>query len=229
MAKFGESVWERESVRGAAEMSKGAFVNAVSAFTVFGLAIATVIGERTMTWTPGFWTFLGIGALIPFVGIGIAMFSQNWVVSFLGYLMVVCGMGAISGIAVGQYQINSVLVAFAATAGVTVVMSVIGAIIPKSLEHWSGYLLAGLLGLIAARFAQVVLMAYFGVSPGVWYMQLVEYVSTVVFSLYIIYDWNRAMHIQRTMDNAVDVALAIFLDVINLFLSLLRIFGDSKD
>ncbi len=43
------------------------------------------------------------------------------------------------------------------------------------------------------------------------------------FCGYIGVDWGRANQIERTVDNAIDSAAALYLDIINLFLRILRI------
>ena len=49
--------------------------------------------------------------------------------------------------------------------------------------------------------------------------------------MYIAYDVWRSQQFPPTMDNAIDSALDIYLDIINLFIDLLEIFGNksSKD
>ncbi|KXK08595.1 MAG: Inhibitor of apoptosis-promoting Bax1 [Microgenomates bacterium OLB22] len=49
-----------------------------------------------------------------------------------------------------------------------------------------------------------------------------------MFGAIIIYDLNRAMRIPYTHDNAIDVALGIYLDWVNVFIRLLRLFGILK-
>ena len=59
-----------------------------------------------------------------------------------------------------------------------------------------------------------------GISTGFF-----DFLFVIVFSLYIGYDWYKAQQLDRTKDNAIDVALEIYLDIINLFLRLLSLFG----
>lgn len=54
-------------------------------------------------------------------------------------------------------------------------------------------------------------------------------VAAAIFSLYIGYDWVKAQMYVKTVDNAVDSALDIYLDIINLFLQLLRILGSKNN
>jgi FtsH-binding integral membrane protein len=49
-----------------------------------------------------------------------------------------------------------------------------------------------------------------------------------LFCAYIIYDWNRALRLPYTVDNAIDAAVALYLDIMNLFIHLLRILGKSQ-
>jgi FtsH-binding integral membrane protein len=57
---------------------------------------------------------------------------------------------------------------------------------------------------------------------------IIDYIAAGIFSLYIGYDMYRASVIERNIDNAVDVALSLYLDIINLFLEILKILGKNK-
>ena len=219
---FGESVWER--TRGRDALGERAYLGAVSGFTVYGLVLASVIGYMTMDWKPGILGFLFIGLAIPIAGVFIALSSDHWPISLFGYTLIVVGLGAIIGPSVALYDTSVVMTAFAATAGVSIAMSVVGIVYPRLLLGWGGYFFAALFALLLVRVGQL-FMAGFGVSPTVWDWPFIDYAAALLFSLYIIYDWNRAMDLPKTIDNAVDAAVAIFLDIANLFINLLRIFG----
>jgi FtsH-binding integral membrane protein len=51
----------------------------------------------------------------------------------------------------------------------------------------------------------------------------VNYLGVGVFSLYVAFDMYRAANMPHTMDNAVDAGLALYLDIVNLFLTILRL------
>ena len=53
-------------------------------------------------------------------------------------------------------------------------------------------------------------------------------IGAVIFSLYIGYDYWKAQQYPKTVDNAVDSALDIYLDIINLFMRILSILGNGK-
>ena len=52
---------------------------------------------------------------------------------------------------------------------------------------------------------------------------IVDGLFVLIFSGYIGYDWARANRLPKTLDNAIDSAAALYLDIINLFLRLLRL------
>ena len=56
-----------------------------------------------------------------------------------------------------------------------------------------------------------------------------DWIAAGLFSLYIGYDIYRAQQFPKTVDNAVDSALDIYMDIANLFLRLLSIMGKKKD
>ena len=54
------------------------------------------------------------------------------------------------------------------------------------------------------------------------------WVGAGIFTLYIGYDWYKAQAYPKTLDNAVDSALDLYLDIINLFLKILRILAKAR-
>jgi len=224
---FGDSVWDRGR-SGPDELSKREYIAVVTLATVYGLVLSSVIAYFTLDWRPSFWMMIIVGFVIPIIGIVISAKSDEWTISLFGYTLLIFGIGAISGPAVSMLETGALMLALISTAGVTIVMSVAGIIYPKSLEHWGGYLFGGLLALLFVRIGQAILMSL-GIYESLWYIPLVEYGAVILFSLYIVYDWNRALRLTRTLDNAIDCAVAIFLDIINLFWTIARILSNNND
>ncbi|RBN36456.1 hypothetical protein DMN50_35435, partial [Priestia megaterium] len=50
-------------------------------------------------------------------------------------------------------------------------------------------------------------------------------IGTIVFSLYVLYDFNKMKHGEITEELVPILALSLYLDFINLFINLLRFFG----
>ena len=59
-------------------------------------------------------------------------------------------------------------------------------------------------------------------------LSLIDAGVAVIFAGYIGYDWSRAQAYPKTLDNAVDCAADIYVDIVNLFIRILSIIGNSK-
>ena len=57
---------------------------------------------------------------------------------------------------------------------------------------------------------------------------ILDWAVVLIFCGYIGYDWARANSIPKTIDNAVDSAAALYMDILLLFLRILRILGRSR-
>lgn len=154
------------------------------------------------------------------VGIFMAAKSNNPIVSFIGYNLVVVPIGAVLSVALQEYSAVDIKSAFLATAGVTVVMMGMATAKPQFFAGLGRTLFFSLLlGLIAE-----IVCIFFGIVTPIF-----NWLFVVIFSLYIGYDWHKAQSYPKTVDNAIDSALDIYLDIINLFIRLLEIFGKSDD
>ena len=51
----------------------------------------------------------------------------------------------------------------------------------------------------------------------------------LIFSGYVGYDWSKAQIFPKTLDNAIDSAADIYVDIVNLFIRILRIMGKKNN
>ena len=157
-----------------------------------------------------------------FAGTYISSKSNSPLISFLGYNLVVVPVGLVVSSAVYIYGgISSavVLQAIIFTAGITIVMICLSILYPEFFSKLGGILLGGLIGLIIVE----LIFLLFRIPQ-----TITSIFGAVLFSLYIGYDYWKAQQYPKTVDNAVDSALDIYLDVINLFLRILRILGSKS-
>ena len=215
-------IWER---RGDGTMSKNLFAFMVAVWTAVGIAASAVSAYISQSWELNLWFILGI-LVVAIVGVLIATASENPLVSLLGYILVAVPFGLMLGPIVALYTEASIIRVFFVTAGLVGVLGIIGAVIPDSLEGWGSWLLGGLTMLIIGYFI-VPIAGLFGL-PIDRALTWLDWIGVVLFSGYVIYDWNRAMRVSYTMDNAVDCALAVYLDFINIFIRLLSLMGTKK-
>jgi modulator of FtsH protease len=112
-----------------------------------------------------------------------------------------------------------VMNAAAATAAVTLGAGAYGYTTRRDLSGMRGFLFVGLLGVIVASvvgiFVQLPLL-YIGISA----------VAAVLFTGFLVFDLNRVANSRgATEGQAILLAVSVYLDIINLFLALLRLFG----
>jgi len=225
MGGFADSVWERTAASHA--LGKRAYVALICFWTLLGIAATGVTAYFCQGLELGWW-LLGVLAA-GVIGSFIALRSDNPFVSFVGYMLVAVPFGAMLGPVIAIYSPDTVVKAAAITTGMVALLGAVGIVWPRSLESWHPYLMGGLLILILGLFALPVL-GWMGVDVSTA-MRVWDWVGVVLFGAMVIFDLNRAMRIERTLDNSIDVAVAVYLDWVNIFIRLLSIMGgnSSKD
>jgi len=150
---------------------------------------------------------------------GIRLFtkSDDPGMSFIGYNFVVVPFGLVVNLVVSRYSTDVVLEAIQITGGVTVIMMILGAAHPAFFKKISGALTAALIAVLIVEMFQIFILGM--------HSNWIDWVVAAIFCGYIGYDWGRANQIPKTLDNAVDSAAALYMDIINLFLRVLRIVG----
>ncbi|MGI2150271.1 Bax inhibitor-1 family protein [Shewanella baltica] len=163
------------------------------------------------------WIFL-IGYFAScFFGIYLFQKSSNPVVSFIGYNFVVVPFGLIINMVVSQYDPELVTEAIRITGLVTIAMMCLGTLFPAFFQKIAGALTIALVLVIVVELIEVFI---FNTHHGI-----LDWIVVLIFCGYIGYDWGRANQIPKTIDNAIDSAAALYMDIINLFLRILRILG----
>ncbi|ABN63690.1 Bax inhibitor-1 family protein [Shewanella baltica] len=152
-----------------------------------------------------------------FFGIYLFQKSSNPVVSFIGYNFVVVPFGLIINMVVSQYDPKLVTEAIRITGLVTIAMMCLGTLFPAFFQKISGALTIALVLVIVVELIEVFI---FNTHHGI-----LDWIVVLIFCGYIGYDWGRANQIPKTIDNAIDSAAALYMDIINLFLRILRILG----
>jgi len=128
------------------------------------------------------------------------------------------------------YTRASITSTFFVTAGTFGAMSFYGYTTKRDLSSWGSFLFMGLIGIILASVVNIFLH-----SPMVYWV--VTYAGILVFVGLAAYDTKKLKEMARAGfadaetegKSAVMGALALYLDFINLFLMLLRIFGSRRD
>ncbi|MBS3799147.1 Bax inhibitor-1 family protein [Pseudoalteromonas sp. BDTF-M6] len=205
------------------EISPGLYNLTIGLCLLWGFSVnwflVVNIDPQTL-WAINPWVFF-IGYFAScFVGVWLFNESEKPVVSFLGYNLVVVPFGLIVNMVVAQYNEVLVIEAIRLTASVTLIMMLLGSMFPRFFQRILGVLSIALLAVLVVELFQIFVLGI--------HHEWIDWAVAVIFCGYIGYDWGRANQIPKTLDNAVDSAAALYMDIINLFLRILRILGRKQ-
>ncbi len=141
-------------------------------------------------------------------------------VSFAGYNFVVVPFGLVVNIVTSRYAPAIVFDALRITAIVTLVMMLFGTYFPDFFERIERALFVAFLSVVIL---EVIETFVFGIHH-----DLFDWIVALLMCGYIGYDWGRASRIPKTVDNAVDSAATLYMDIVILFLKILRILGKNR-
>jgi len=203
-------------------MSLGLIVTAGVAYSVASNpeVLQVVIGNRMVFW----------GLIIAQFGLVIALSAAvnklSAGVAGALFLLYSALTGATMSVVLLAYTGNSVASAFAVTAGTFLAMSIFATVTKRDLSGWSSFLFMGLIGVVIASVVNIFMkssMMQFVISAA----------AVVVFTGLTAYDTQRLrrMAVAGAGIAALPVngALSLYLDFINLFLSILNIFGGRRN
>lgn len=192
----------------------GFVVNAIMLFG-FGEAITnTFMGSMEMYIATIIGYFVAVIA-----GTMMIKKSDNPVVDLIGYALIVVPMGIIITPFLTMYSIETLQYAFCVMGFVALVMIGISYAFPDFMLSL-GRMLFGclLIGIVA----EIVMWAL-GFSSGIF-----DFIFIGIFCGYIGYDWAVAQKRPKTVDDAIDSASMIYVDLINLLIRILRIMAKSR-
>lgn len=133
------------------------------------------------------------------------------------------------------YTQASIFIVFLITAGMFIGMSLVGYFIKRDLSGMGRFFLMALIGLILASLVNIIL---YMISPGTAVLLdfALSVVAVLIFAGLTAYDTQKIKKIGQSLEYgapysqnlAIICALNLYLDFINLFINLLRIFGDRR-
>jgi FtsH-binding integral membrane protein len=177
----------------------------------------------------------GLGTLVmfaPIIFVMIMSFGLNKLsapVLTLLFIVFAVLMGSSLSFILSLYAASSVLGVFITSSAVFGIMAVAGYTTDQDLTKFGSLMIMGLMGMIIASVVNMFIQ-----SPGM--SQVISYIGVIVFVGLTAYDVQKLKRIGAglefgaadTKKMAIMGALTLYLDFINLFLSLLRIFGSRK-
>ena len=193
------------------ELSNQAYNVSIGLVLFWGFALSALLCWAAGSWFTSWNKILLVVVYIILCLIGIRMSSKsdNPVVSFIGFNLVVVPMAAVLSVLLGWASRLSIMNAAAITAVASFVMLVAAIAWPKV------FLSAGrILGTILITVIVIELFVWLvgWHRPSFW-----DWLVALLFSGFIGYNWARAQKQRKTLDNAVDACIGLYLDVVHLF------------
>ena len=212
------------------------FYAKVYAFVGIGIALSALVSALMLTTFQDVLVQLMLNARIWLIVTGVVevalvLFAsglalRNSPTAFPIFLLYSAVNGFSLSFIVSLYLPGTVLTAFISSAALFFVMAFVGVVIKKDLSGIGRALIAALFGLILAMVVNIFLNS--GLMD-----YIISIVMVLVFAGLIAWDNQKIRYVYEESDGqvatgwAVALALSLYLDFINLFLSFLRIFGSD--
>lgn len=212
------------------------FYAKVYSFVGLGIALSAIVSALMLTTFQDLLVQLMLNARIWLIVTGIVevalvifasgLAAKNSPATLPMFLLYSVVNGFSLSFIVSLYLPGTVLTAFISSAALFFVMAIIGVVIKKDLSGIGRALIAALFGLILAMVVNIFLNSSF-------MDYIISIVMVIVFAGLIAWDNQKIRYVYEESDGqvatgwAVALALSLYLDFINLFLSFLRIFGSD--
>ena len=188
-------------------------------FAYIGMRVPMLYAGGMLTWT----IILAPLAFVLAMSFGAERFSDR------GLLLMLMGFGAAQGLSMGAllfiYTAHSVITAFLMAAIVFGTFAMIGYTTKRDLSAMGTFLFVGLIGIIIASMVNIWLkltaLAF-----------VVNVLAVLIFTGLTAYDMQKLKHIYLDGGDSSRVrtfgALSLYLDFINIFVSLLQLIGNKR-
>lgn len=219
-------------------MALALFISAVSAFFTAGSILTSeglspfgrfLFGGHAL----GFWIFaIADLALVWYLSSRIRKLSLQAVI--FGFIV----YSILNGITLSSifiiYRIESIALAFASASAMFLVMALYGAVTKKNLATVGKYLMMALVGVIIVSILEFVMARFMALNTRMLDF-LISVATIIIFTGLTAYDSQKIMKVAANSNGNEDyqkvsvmAALDLYLDFINLFLAILRIFGKRR-
>ena len=177
--------------------------------------------------------FLFFGLALAQLGLVVFLSAKIQSLNYMNAFLTFLAYSALSGVTFSVYfyvyTAESLYLAFAITAGMFLVLAGYGYVTKADLSSMGSYLTMGLFGIMIAMIANI----FFQSSAMSYYISLA---AVGIFTLLIAYDTQKIKQFAMMPTTDLDAknkiaiigALMLYLDFVNLFIHLLRLFGKKK-
>jgi uncharacterized protein len=195
-----------------------------------GLAVTAVVAyfvqsnTRLLEFAGSYWFILLVGQFILAMGISFGIRRISATAALGAFFVYAASLGLTIGLIVSFYTTGSVATAFLSASAMFGAAAIYGHVTKRSLARLGGLLFMGVIGLLVASVINIFLLN----DAVSW---VISIIGVVIFTALTAYDVQRiqngdlAVYTGSVEKAAVLGALHLYLDFVNLFLFLLRLFG----
>lgn len=211
---------------GEIELSERSFNLVIGGMLLWGFLLnyltVALFGDRVVSMVYGMNPLVFLLVYLVLVFAGNALVTRgSAALSFVGYTMIAAPIGIVICLSVQGVPVSIVKSAVLITAIVTLCFMIAGTLFTTFFLSLGRVLFFSLLFTIIGSLISLLLFGSNG------YM-VYEWIGTALFALFVGYDWARANTCARTLRNAIDLSASLYLDMVNLFLRLLRILNRNR-
>ena len=207
------------------QMGAALVITAITAYFLAGSEqfIELILTSRSVMWF----------AILAELGVVIWLSARLWSMSMTSATLLFILYSVLNGVTMSMifmlYEPMVIAVTFFVTAGMFITMSLVGYVTRLNLSKFGGLFMMFLVGIIIASVVNMFLQS----EPLYW---IITYLGVIIFVGLTAYDTNKLKQLYAEYGEADENghklalmgALTLYLDFINLFLFLLRIFGNRR-
>lgn len=203
-------------------ISSNVFNLIIGALLSYGLVINWIItvffrGNETLinTFCSNIWISLIIYVALCLYGAYAINKYESKVLKFIGYNLIVVPVGFILSIYLSAFSLSIIINCIQETAVVTILMAIIGTLFPKFFNKWYGTVFT----IFVITFFVDISLILFGGTGAEFF--ITNAIFCLVFCFFIAYDIGKSKDVPKTITNAFNIGCSLYLDIVNLFMTLL--------
>ena len=193
----------------------------------FGVAYytSTNVDALSVIFGKGMYVVFAIVEVVLAIVLGVRVTKMNPTVAKFCYLLYACLTVLTCSSIFVAYKLASIVMVFGITAVLFLIFAIIGKTTKMDLSKLGTYLFMMLMGVIICSIINIFLQSE-GFNLGI------TIVSLIIFLGYIAFDIQKIKRLEAVVPEenlAILGAFELYLDFINVFIDLLRLFGDSNN
>jgi uncharacterized protein len=191
------------------------------------VAVPVLGSESFLNWAYRSWLIITLATFALGIGVQMAIPRVAPLVGLLLFFVYAAALGVTVGVVSSLYTIESVVTSFFGASAMFGGAAIYGATTKRNLNSIGGFLFMGMIGILVASVVNV----FLGSSPFGWAIALI---GVIIFTVYTAYDVQKISYgdyaaALGSMEKASILgAVHLYVDFINIFLFLLRLFGNRR-